>query len=91
MELKQWRLEFKPGWDTHFKGFDKSTQQRIMNKFDQMKSPLQGRGLHGSRFKVEEVGGYRIAFIGDEPMQARKIHFVGSHKQYERWYSGRSE
>ncbi|MEK6953814.1 MAG: hypothetical protein AABX01_02320 [Candidatus Micrarchaeota archaeon] len=91
MELKQWRLEFKLGWDVHFKDFDKSAQQRIMKKIEQIKSPLQGRGLHSSRFKVEEAGGYRIAYIEDELAQSRRIHFVGDHKQYERWYSGRSD
>lgn len=78
------RLEFRPEWDKHFKKFDFSVQQRILKKFDQMKQPLVGRGLHGSHFLVEEVGQYRIAFIQKE--STKFIHFVGNHKQYEKWY-----
>ncbi|MBI5224279.1 hypothetical protein HY989_00235 [Candidatus Micrarchaeota archaeon] len=87
MELKNWRLEFRIGWDLHFKEFDKSVRDGIIKKFDQMKSPIVGRGLHSSRYLVEEVGGYRIAYIADELTNTKKIHFVGNHKQYEQWYS----
>lgn len=88
MDLDPWKLEFKPGWDVHFNGFDKSIRDRIIKKLDQMKQPLQGRGLHASRFKVEEIGGFRIAFIEDAQARTKKIHFVGDHKQYKKWYSG---
>ncbi len=88
MELKNWVLEFREGWDLHFKDFDKSIRIRIIKKFEQMKSPIVGRGLRSSRYLVEEIGGYRIAYILDELSNSKKIHFVGNHKQYERWFSG---
>lgn len=56
-----------------------------------MKRPLQGRGLHSSRYKVEEVGGYRIAFIQHETVRIKSIHFVGNQKQYEKWYKSAEE
>lgn len=87
MDISAYALFFKPGWDRHFKNFDLSIQQRILRKLDQMKQPLPARGLHASRFKVEEVGGYRIAFIQEEEKKTKSIHFVGTHKQYEKWYS----
>ena len=86
MDLTEWKLEFKPGWDAHFKDFDKSVQQAVLKKLMQMKQPLRGRGLHSSRYQVEEVGGYRIAYIEDSQTKTKSIHFVGTHKQYERWY-----
>ncbi len=86
MELSPWNIQFKPGWDKFFKAFDKSTQQSILKKFNQMKQPLNARGLRASDFKVEEVGQYRIAFIEDKVNQTKFIHFVGDHKQYEKWY-----
>lgn len=52
-----------------------------------MELPLSERGLSSSRFYVEEVGQYRIAYIKDEKKRVKKIHFVGTHKQYERWYT----
>ena len=89
MDLVPYRIFYKPGWDEHFKDFDKSTQQRILAKLEQMKQPLQARGLHSSRYQVEEVGGYRIAFIQDDAAKTKSIHFVGDHKQYQRWYLGK--
>lgn len=79
-------LDFRKGWDRRFKKFDKATQQKILKKLDQMKQPLSSRGLHSSRYQVEEVGQYRIAFIQDEKTRTKNIHFIGDHKQYEKWY-----
>lgn len=86
LELTPWRIEFKPGWDIYFKKFDKSVQEQIQKKFEKMKQPLLARGLHSSRYQVEEIGQYRIAFIQDEESKTKYIHFVGNHKQYEKWY-----
>ncbi len=89
MDLTPYRLDFKPGWDRHFKDFDKSVQQLILKKLEHMKQPLQARGLHSSRYRVEEAGGYRIALIQDDENRIKHIHFVGNHPQYEKWYSGK--
>ena len=62
-----------------------------MKKLDQMEQPLVGRGLHGSRFLVEEVGQYRIAYEQDEPARMKSVHFVGTHKQYEEWYRNQTD
>ena len=86
-DLRDWRLEFKPGWDVHFRKFDASVKRRILNKLDRMKQPLLGRGLKRSRYLVEEAGGYRIAFVEDEEARTKRIHFIGDHKQYQKWYS----
>lgn len=86
LELKSWELVFKKGWNRHFDKFDNSTQQRILKKFEQMKQPLQARGLQASRAVVEEAGQYRIAFFQNEETSQKEIHFVGNHKQYEKWY-----
>lgn len=86
MELRPWKLAFKKGWDRHFKKFDKAAQQRILKKFEHMKQPLQPRGLKALRVVVEEAGQYRIAFYQNEEQHQKEIHFVGNHKQYEKWY-----
>lgn len=87
MKLDSWKIVFKPGWDIYFRDFDKSEQQKIMKKIDQMEQPLQARGLHSSRYCVEETGQYRIAFYQDGNHHTKEIHFVGNHKQYRKWYS----
>ncbi|HLC36402.1 MAG TPA: hypothetical protein VJK05_02235 [archaeon] len=51
-----------------------------------MKQPLQGRGMHSSKYQVEETGQYRIAFIEYKEEGIKDIHFVGNRKQYEKWY-----
>lgn len=87
MELSNWKLLFEPGWDRHFGKFDSTARNQILRKFEKMKQPLGARGMHSSRYRVEEVGQYRIAFIQDESTRTKRIHFVGNHKQYEKWYS----
>jgi mRNA-degrading endonuclease RelE of RelBE toxin-antitoxin system len=86
LELKPWKLVFKKGWDKHFKKLDNSTQQRILKKIEQMKQALQACGLKASKAVVEEVSQYRIAFYQNEEKRRKEIHFVGNHKQYEKWY-----
>jgi mRNA-degrading endonuclease RelE of RelBE toxin-antitoxin system len=86
LDLKPWTVEFKPGWDKYFKKFDKSIQQQILKKLKQMEQPLSARGLQTSRYQVEEISQYRIAFIQDNNTGTKYIHFVGNHKQYEKWY-----
>ncbi|MFH1751654.1 MAG: hypothetical protein ABH821_01820 [archaeon] len=86
MDLTPWKLGFKPSWDKFFKKFDKQTQKQVLKKFEKMKQPLQARGLHSSRYQVEEVGQNRIAFIQYDKTRTKDIYFVGNHKQYEKWF-----
>ncbi len=83
-----WTIGYQQGWDTHFKKMDSTTQKQILKKIDQMKQPLQGRGLNRNRYLVEESGQNRIAYDEDAQTRTKKIHFVGNHKQYEKWLLG---
>ncbi|HLC93268.1 MAG TPA: hypothetical protein VJH23_06200 [archaeon] len=89
MELAPWTLDYRKGWDRHFAKFDKAVREKILKKLEQMKQPLTSRGMHASRYQVEEAGQYRIAFIQDENTRTKNIHFIGDHKQYEKWYRGK--
>jgi len=84
VKLGESKLSFKIGWDKYYLKYDIPTKERIIKKLEQMKQPLQARGHHSSRFLIEEVGHYRIAFYQNE--NVKEIHFVGTHKQYEKWY-----
>ncbi len=55
-----------------------------------MKQSLQARGLKASKAVVEEAGQYRIAFYQNEEQRKKEIHFVGNHKQYEKWYKSQN-
>ena len=89
LDVKQWKVDFKPGWNRHFKKFDKSTQKHIIKKINQMEQPLSARGMVSSRYQIEEVGQYRIGFIQDLETKTKHICFIGNHKQYERWYKSK--
>ena len=70
----------------YFKDFDKGIKDQILKKIDQMENDLKPRGFHNSRYCIEEVGQYRIAYILDEMAKTKTIYFIGKHKQYEKWY-----
>ncbi len=75
MELKDWKLVFKKNWDTNFKKFDKDIQKKILKKLNQMKQPLQARGLKTSKTVVEEVGQHRIAFYQNIKKKPKRNSF----------------
>ena len=70
---------------------DKSVRQRILKKAIQLENDgsISRHLRHGVPCFVEEVGGYRIAFVIKE--KQKRILFVGDHKQYVRWYSGKGD
>jgi len=86
LDLEKWQVKLKPGWDVNFKKFDKSTQEKIFKKLKQLEQPIQSIGLHSSKYQVEETGQYRIAFENNPKTRPREVHFIGNHKQYEKWY-----
>ena len=86
MKLIKWTVVLEKEWDKNFKKFDIPVQKRIWKKLRQLEQPLQARGLKRNKFLVEEVGQYRIAFYQNAKTKSREIHFIGTHKQYEKWY-----
>ena len=84
MKLERNRIKFKDRWDKYYSKYNIDTKEKILKKLEQMKQPLMARGLKKNKFLIEEVGQYRIAFYQEE--NVKEIHFVGTHKQYEKWY-----
>lgn len=85
--LSEYRLDYKPGWDEHFRKMDRATQERLWKKIQQQKYPSKTRHLkHGVEFYVAEAGQYRIAVKIEDAAMTKTIWFAGDHKQYERWY-----
>ena len=82
-------LEFEPEWDVHFSKIDKSLQRKIWKKIQAQKRETKTRHLRfGVEFSVVEAGQYRVVLKIDEREKSKKIHFVGNHKQYEKWLKG---
>ena len=44
----------------------------------------------GLPYFVIEVGQYRIVYKYYEEKELKIIYFIGTHKEYEKWYSGRN-
>ena len=86
MSLNKWKIVYFASWDKYFKKFDTNTKSNILKKIQKMKLDLKPRRLHRSKYCVEEVGQYRIAYILDRANFIKKIHFIGNHKQYENWF-----
>jgi mRNA-degrading endonuclease RelE of RelBE toxin-antitoxin system len=64
---------------------DGAVRERLIKVIAMMRSTEPGRHLkHGLDFFVEEVGQYRIVFRCIN--QEKRVHFVGDHKEYEKWY-----
>jgi mRNA-degrading endonuclease RelE of RelBE toxin-antitoxin system len=66
---------------------DKPLRERLIKRILRMRDEPPGRHLlRGFPFFVEEVGQYRIIYTVADDL--KKIHFVGDHKEYERWLQG---
>lgn len=85
-EQDEWKIDNIPNWDRYFRKFDKEVQLQILKKISQLMATSNHRRLHQSKFCVEKVGQYRICFVVDEETKTKSIHFIGNHKQYEKWY-----
>ncbi len=80
-------LTFEPGWNRHFETMDGPTRTRIWKKIQQFKQPMKHRHFkHGLPYFIEEAGGHRIVLEVNESEKTKNIIFVGTHKQYEKWY-----
>ncbi len=86
MHKKTYLIDFKPGWDKFFSKLDKGIQKQIWKKIQKQKNETQTRHLkHGINFYVVEVNQNRIIIKINEVENKKTIHFIGNHKQYEKW------
>lgn len=87
MIVLSYSIIYVPGWDIYFSKMDNSIQQMILKKIEKQKDETPARHMKfGVEFYVIEAGQYRIAIKILEKEKIKEIHFVGSHKQYEKWY-----
>ena len=84
--MGEYSLEFAEGWANCFEKLDKGMRERVWKKIQQLKTRMPARHLkQGLAFFVSEVGQYRIAYKVDEKRKVKTVHFVGNHKEYEKW------
>ena len=70
---------------------DASVRERLLKRIERMQQEPPGRHLQfGLPYFVIEVGQYRIVYKYYEEKELKIIYFIGTHKEYEKWYSGRN-
>ena len=81
-----YEIEFHPDWDRYFSKLDNSMKQRVAKKIVQLQGDATSRHLkQGLPFYVSEIGQYRLCYSIDEEKKIKTLHFVGDHKEYEKW------
>jgi mRNA-degrading endonuclease RelE of RelBE toxin-antitoxin system len=81
-----YEIEFHPDWDGYFSKLDNGVKQRVMKKILQLQGDTLSRHLkQGLPFYVSEIGQHRLCYSVDEKKKMKTLHFVGDHKDYEKW------
>lgn len=79
--------KYDEDWSEHFNKLDNESKVRVAKKIGKIIEFPKKRHLGGrAKFFVGEVGQNRITYrIFDDKKEVR-FYFVGSHKDYEKWY-----
>jgi len=83
-----YKAEFDEDWTAHFQRLDNEMKERTARKIGKILAHPQKRHLKkGADFFVSEIGQYRIVYRIFEADNRVRFYFVGTHKEYEKWYS----
>ena len=80
--------EFDQDWPRYFQLLDRNIKERISKKIAKILVYPTKRHLKKSPFFVDEIGQYRIIYRIFEENKKVRFYFVGTHKEYEKWYKG---
>ena len=80
--------KFEGEWHGYFESLGKDIKELAVKKMQKiLLHPHKRHMLSGARFFVGELGQYRIVYrVFEERMEVR-FYFIGTHKEYEKWYS----
>ncbi len=78
--------EFDQEWTAYFQSLDKGIKEKIAKKIGKILAYPAKKHLKKSLFFVDEVGQYRILYRIFEENKRVRFYFVGTHKEYEKWY-----
>lgn len=81
-----YKAKFDQEWPKYFSELDETVKERIAKKIDKILVYPNKRHLSKSSFFVDEVGQYRIIYMIFEQNKMVIFYFVGTHKEYEKWY-----
>ncbi len=81
-----YEAEYDQEWLKYFQPLDESIKERVAKKVGKILGYPTKRHLKRSLFFVDEVGQYRIIYMVFEENKRVRFYFVGTHKEYEKWY-----
>ncbi len=82
-------VEFHSHWEKYFCILSEEIKIRVIKKIKYLSEhPKSQRHLKfGLQYFVSELGQYRITYKIFESENKIMFYFVGTHKEYEKWYS----
>ena len=78
--------DYDQDWPKYFNPLDNSAKIRVAKKIGKILNYPTKRHLKKSAFFVDEIGQYRITYMVFEETKKVRFYFVGTHKEYEKWY-----
>jgi len=82
-----YQAEFDEKWPEYFKRLDNKLKERTAKKIGKILAHPQKRHFMKADFFVSEMGQRRIVYRVFEADSRVRFYFVGTHKEYEEWYS----
>ena len=84
--MSTYEAEYDQDWPEYFQKLGNDIKIRIAKKIGKIINNPNKRHLKNSSFFVDEIGQYRITYMVFEDAKKIRFYFVGTHKEYERWY-----
>ena len=84
--IDTYEAEYDQEWPRYFQNLDNAVKERTAKKIGKILEYPTKRHLKKSSFFVDEIGQYRIVYMVFENEEKIRFYFVGTHKEYERWY-----
>jgi len=86
LSITMYTRDYDEKWPEYFEKFDRALKERIAKKIKKILESPQKRHMHKISFFVVEMGQYRLAYRIFEENRKVRFYFVGTHKEYEKWY-----
>ena len=84
--ISTYEAEYDQDWPEYFQRLSNDIRIRVAKKIGRIINHPDKRHLKKSSFFVDEVGQYRITYMVFENAGRVRFYFVGTHKEYEKWY-----
>jgi len=82
-----YKAAYDEDWAKYFNNLDNIVKERIAKKIQKILDFPRKRHLsQKAKFFVDEVGQFRILYRVFDEINEVRFYFVGSHKEYEKWY-----